>query len=294
MSKVLFWCVVVIGCGVFLGIVLLPSPPTVEFPAPLAPEGPRSTDPVPAKNPGLNPAESAEPPVRPVIRPRVDPDQQTNPRTSSGRLPATSTAASTAAETAALPETEPMASAIKEPQTGAEFWTLPPLLQANARTNYNRAMEKLATADSPFKRYQALGDAAKWSFIFGHAGAARSYAGELLFLDERYKTEPWQHGGAVHDGNLVLGRIALQDGRVEEARDYLLKAGETRGSPVLGSFGPNMALARDLLQSGERQAVLDYFERCRKFWSTGEETLRTWTADVQAGRMPDFGPNLIY
>lgn len=155
-------------------------------------------------------------------------------------------------------------------------------------------MQNLAAADSPFERYLALGQAGKWSFVFGQTEQARRYAGELLSLHEQFQSQPWRDGGAVHEGNLVLGRIALLEGRTDEAREHLLKAGSTTGSPVLGSFGPNMALARDLIQKGESQAVLDYFEQCRRFWSMGHETLNTWAEDVKAGRVPNFGANLLY
>lgn len=155
-------------------------------------------------------------------------------------------------------------------------------------------MESLAAAHSPFKRYLALGQAGKWAFVFGQTEEARRYADELLSLHEQFQSQPWRNGGAVHEGNLVLGRIAVQEGRLDEAREYLLRAGSTTGSPVLGSFGPNMALARDLLQKGESQAVLDYFEQCRRFWSMGHDKLSTWAEDVKAGRVPDFGANLLY
>ncbi len=49
-------------------------------------------------------------------------------------------------------------------------------------------------------------------------------------------------------------------------KKYLIAAGKSPGSPQMDSFGPNMTLAKDLLEKGERDAVLEYFMRCRKFW----------------------------
>jgi hypothetical protein len=60
------------------------------------------------------------------------------------------------------------------------------------------------------------------------------------------------------------------------------------------SFGPNMSLAKDLLQEGEQQAVLDYFGLCHEFWKSGEKKLDQWSQEVNAGRLPDFGANLVY
>jgi len=38
----------------------------------------------------------------------------------------------------------------------------------------------------------------------------------------------------------------LKEGKVEDAKHYLLEAGKTPGSPQLNSFGPDMSLAEEL------------------------------------------------
>lgn len=81
---------------------------------------------------------------------------------------------------------------------------------------------------------------------------------------------------------------------MDEARARLLAAGRAPSSPQLGSFGPNLALAQELLAAGEEGAVLEYFKLCGKTWKMGREKLRAWTRDVNAGRPPDFGANLLY
>jgi hypothetical protein len=42
-----------------------------------------------------------------------------------------------------------------------------------------------------------------------------------------------------------------------------------------------MRLAKDLLEKGERQIVLDYFALCRKFWNYGR--LDEWSQQVKGG-----------
>jgi hypothetical protein len=76
------------------------------------------------------------------------------------------------------------------------------------------------------------------------------YAKNLLIQAESMK-DNWNYGNAVHTANLVLGRIALADGDVEEAKCLLLLAGQTPGSPQLNSFGPDMLFAEELLEKGE-------------------------------------------
>ena len=90
----------------------------------------------------------------------------------------------------------------------------------------------------------------------------------------------------------MLGLVALRNDDVAKAREQLLEAGKTTGSPLLNSFGPNMTLASELLQKGERDAVLAYFELCRSFWRMGDQRLDSWSDLVRKGETPVFGPNL--
>lgn len=167
-------------------------------------------------------------------------------------------------------------------------------MESHATNTYARALERLGTANSEMDRFFALGDAAKLSFAFGQTEHAQAFAAELLALGEKFKGEPWSNGcgDATYAGNLVLGRLALEQGAIDEAKRYLLESSTSTGSPVLGSFGPNMSLARELLERGERETVLEYFQRCGNFWKS--EKLQQWTDEVNAGRIPDFGPNLIF
>jgi len=144
-----------------------------------------------------------------------------------------------------------------------------------------------------FPRFLAL-DARAESLVEGGDGPrAAAFARELLDLAELYRDDP-NYGNAVHKGHLVLGRVALMNGDVSTARSELLLAGGTPGSPQLDSFGPNMRLAKELLEAGENGVVLEYFELCRRFWMMGSQELARWSAAIHESRMPDFGPNLRY
>ena len=91
-----------------------------------------------------------------------------------------------------------------------------------------------------------------------------------------------------------MGRIALADGDLEEARARLIAAGETPGSPQLNSFGPDMALAKALFERGEKQTVLRYLELCLEFWEMGQDELKNWIALIEGGRTPDFTGQLRF
>lgn len=110
-------------------------------------------------------------------------------------------------------------------------------------------------------------------------------------------TKDWNYGNAIHHANLLLGRIALKEGDVETAKTYLLKAGQTPGSPQLNSFGPNMALAKELLEMGETLVVLEYLDLCTKFWQPQFQEMsgfHEWRRQIENGQIPDFKGNLIY
>lgn len=155
-----------------------------------------------------------------------------------------------------------------------------------------RAIHALNEAKTQKERFYALNDAAKESFSLGKIEDAREFANELLTLLPKFKSN-WNYGNAVQDANLVLGRIALSEGRIDDAKRCLLEAGKSPGSPQMDSFGPDMSLAKDLLEKGERQVVLDYFELCRKFWRMDNGRLDKWRQQVKDGEFPDFSMNLL-
>lgn len=173
---------------------------------------------------------------------------------------------------------------------------MPVACQRDPLTPHARLVEatkKLASSKSELDRFYALGDAAKQSFVLEKTEDAKQYANDLLAILPNFQTN-WNYGNAVHDANLVLGRIAVREGRLSDAKGFLLRAGQTPGSPQLNSFGPNMCLAQDLLKNGERQVVLDYFELCRRFWKGHDGRLDVWSQEVKLGKLPDFGANLVH
>ncbi len=124
---------------------------------------------------------------------------------------------------------------------------------------------------------------AKTAFAAGDYDRARRYATALL------------RRGDAHEANMVLGRLALRDGDTAGAEAHLLAMGRVSGSPSLDTFGPNMQLAKDLLDRGDRQPVLVYFDECARFWTFDHGAkLKQWRALVREGKTPDFGGNLVY
>lgn len=155
------------------------------------------------------------------------------------------------------------------------------------------ALEKATPGASGKKLEYALPDLAKRAFEAGDTEKAGNYAKQLLKMAADYRND-WNYGNAIFYGNLVLGRIAVQQGDIARAGQYLLASAATPGSPQLDSFGPNMTLAKDLLEKGQKDVVVQYFEACKKFWTDDYGKLDKWIRTARSGGTPDFGANLRY
>jgi hypothetical protein len=157
---------------------------------------------------------------------------------------------------------------------------------------------QLRQESDPAERLQLLRNLAPAALSAGDAAKANAYAQELMTVGTQLMSQPGfgpsLYGDATHIGNMVLGRLALMSGDVGKAKEHLLAAGRVPGSPVLKSFGPNMLLARELIEKGERATVVEYLDLCAKFWEHQDGKLEGWKTAVQDGSMPNFGPNLGY
>lgn len=161
---------------------------------------------------------------------------------------------------------------------------------SKALKEFDRAMRNAQTEDQ--RRY-VLPDAAQAAYESGEFKEASDLSTEMLSMaKEQGRSE--DYSDEIHYGNLVLGLIALQNGDTKSAGAHLVESAAISGNPHLDTFGPNMTLAKELLEKGDRKSVLEYLESCSKFWKMGDKKLTEWRADIVAGKMPDFGPNLRY
>lgn len=156
---------------------------------------------------------------------------------------------------------------------------------------FRQRVASLEAAKTEQERYYLLGEAALALAMEGKMELAASYAHELLAMSGQLKVD-WNYGNAVHEANTVLGLVALKRGDTAEARRRLLASARVRGSPQLNTFGPTMALARELLLIGEREDVLEFLELCGRFWESDRGRIDRWMNEIRDGRPPDFGANL--
>jgi hypothetical protein len=163
-------------------------------------------------------------------------------------------------------------------------------LKLSVTDAYNTMRPDLAVMKGDARDWM-LSDGAKLAVQAGALDEAARYAQELL---DAAAAGSYNDGNAVFFGNMVLGQVALRRGDKDAAKSRLLAAGKTVGSPQLNSFGPNMTLAKELIEAGDRTTPVAFFQLCRSFWTMDRGNLDRWSAAAATGQVPDFGANLNY
>jgi hypothetical protein len=158
-----------------------------------------------------------------------------------------------------------------------------------ARSAYEQLDQSRMLTEDPRRNRMVRIDMMRIALEFDEGKRAQELAIELL-TEAPKETAPGFRSDLLHDIHTTLGRAALLRDDVEEAKHQLIAAAAVDGSPVLKSFGPNMALAKELLDKGERDTVLNYLSACAAFWK--DPRLQQWIASVSDGRTPDFGVNI--
>jgi tetratricopeptide (TPR) repeat protein len=138
----------------------------------------------------------------------------------------------------------------------------------------------LALTRIPTAREALAGEMAQASFKVGDFEGAAELA--RIHLRSKDRTAPQR-------ANTILGRVALRSGDVAEAKQYLLASSGPEAAADVSLSGPTMVLAKELLEQGERDAVLQYVQNCLSLWSRGENVLEIWIADIKKGKTPNFG-----
>jgi len=148
---------------------------------------------------------------------------------------------------------------------------------ARAIESYKRVLELTQNVTG---RESLAGDMAQAAFKVGDlAGAA-----ELAKIHLRSRDR-----SALQRSNTILGRVALRSGDIAGAKQYLLESSGPLAAKDVSVSGPTLVLAKELLQQGEREAVLQYLDNCLSLWPRGEGVLQLWIADIKNGKTPNFG-----
>lgn len=153
------------------------------------------------------------------------------------------------------------------------------------------ALSKLQDATTQEEVFYAVPNAAFGAYDLEQLAQAKAIAHRAIQLASTFE-EDWNCGNAVFSGHTVLGLIALREGSVEGAIQELYASAKNNGSPQLGSFGPTMRLAKELLRRGKQEEVIAFLHQCLAFWETGEKWVRVWEKKIRRGQIPNFLMNL--
>ena len=94
---------------------------------------------------------------------------------------------------------------------------------------------------------------------------AKQLAKEMLI--NNVDTMSFNYGNIIHNANTLLGRVALRENDLKQAKKYLVKSIEVPTTPQLSSFGPSYILAKELLERGEKEIVIEYLDLVANLWT---------------------------
>ena len=103
---------------------------------------------------------------------------------------------------------------------------------SSAYQNFERAY-RLQSLDQ--EKRELLSRLATSAFEAGQIETARLWALAAL-NDAKSAKSDWSVADSLHHAHIILGRIALRSGDLAEAREHLIQAARSDGSPVLGSL----------------------------------------------------------
>jgi hypothetical protein len=135
------------------------------------------------------------------------------------------------------------------------------------------------------QQWYELEDVAAAALKAGRTQEARTAAEDLL-AGAPGRERDWNYGNAIHNGNMILGKIALDSGDVQKAKDHLIAAGKSPGSPQLDTFGPDLKFAEELLDKGEGKTTAEYLRLISNFWKPMKPRLDAWATAIDHGERP--------
>jgi hypothetical protein len=175
-------------------------------------------------------------------------------------------------------------------------WHLAFLYKAQAEAATDRLQADLA-AKSLAEFEIALRQGGVWSdswlprlpelaLMAGETTKARDYPLCLLRLGwqsvakARHGSQPGEY---IHRGNIVLGKIALAANDLQQAKAHLIEAGKAPWVISKQDQHPDMTLAADLLNRGDRGVVIEYLKLCQLIWKDHDDELSARIEAVRNG-----------
>ncbi len=149
----------------------------------------------------------------------------------------------------------------------------------------------LESAKNQEDRFYSLEKVPEAAFNAGELEKANEAACELISMANDFP-DHWFHAGVIQSAHTTLGRLALLKGERESAKWHLSQSLPDKDSEIIGGrLLANMALAEDLLKLNEKDAVLEYLDRCQPFCGPTEEKIIKMRVRIQKNAL-DLGSSL--
>ena len=117
---------------------------------------------------------------------------------------------------------------------------------------------------------------------------AEQYATLLLDSASQRRNDHF-YAEAVFEGNTIRGRLLLRQKDLEGAKAALAASvGPGVESGLIRKFGLKTDLAQDLLNAGEREAVIQFLSTCQPVLASHRDKLDLWIATIRGGGNPEL------
>jgi tetratricopeptide (TPR) repeat protein len=155
------------------------------------------------------------------------------------------------------------------------------------------AFENAQASSAPGTSSNLILNLGKFALAAGKFDKAADYANKMLVAaDNASGSDTSRKGDLIFSGHYVLGMIAVKKGDWDEAGKQLLASADMPESSRLNSAGPNTSLAQALLDHGRSKVVLEFLQKCSKFWRKPDGTIiplcSKWIQQMEEGQIPDF------
>jgi hypothetical protein len=139
--------------------------------------------------------------------------------------------------------------------------------------------EAYRLTDGEYERIRRLSSLPSAAFEAGEIDKAEAYAHQLLNLEGTTREIRYLKSDTAHTAHTTLGRVALARGGVDGAKRWLMQSALSTDLRFVSNNDSSIALAKEMLEHGERQAVLDYLQLCKRL-GPGDQA-EEWRREIQ-------------
>lgn len=177
-----------------------------------------------------------------------------------------------------------------EAPPGSDLYVLHFEKHATTKEAALRRFTKQSKSELPERRVEALSYLAEMKLEDGNLPEARQFAEELAKAPPQAQ-DIGLPGSATHQAHILLGLIYIRENRLDDAARNLQSAVRAPISRRMRLRGPDLRLAKGLLDQGRHPPVIEYLEWCKTFWPENDGKLDRWITELKAGRAPaDLDP----